>query len=358
MTVRTIYLLAAFVALGAGPFSAAAARPVLTLPPPEPAAEKAGTAKPPPTGVADRPVLTLPPPVATADKAGSATPPPAVSTYKLAAPQPAAAAATDKPAAPKPAAAAVTDKPVAPQPAANNALADKPAAPKPAAAASTDKPPAPKPAPAATAAPPLDVPSVDATKVINWVIATRDSGNEPFIVIDKVAAEMWVFDPTTKMRRRAPILIGSAKGDDTAPGLADLELSQIPASQRTTPAGRFPSRTGPAYGYKEVLWIDLTSNVALHPVVTNTKEKRVQRLESATPTDNRITFGCINVDADFYNKFVSPLFGPAGGIVYIVPEKRALHEVFAGLPADVAAPARPSAAPPKAAPEKTSRAGA
>lgn len=205
--------------------------------------------------------------------------------------------------------------------------------------------------------PPVDVPSVDATKVINWVIATRDNGNQPFIVIDKVAAELWVFDPSTRVRRRAPVLIGSAKGDDTAPGIGDLELSKIPVSQRTTPAGRFPSRTGPALGYKEVLWIDLTTAVALHPVVTTNKERRVARLQSPTPADNRITFGCINVDAEFYGKFIGPLFRHAGGIVYIVPETRPLYEVFAGLPRDVPRPVPPGAAPEKSETKRSLAAG-
>jgi hypothetical protein len=51
-------------------------------------------------------------------------------------------------------------------------------------------------------------------------------------------------------------------------------------------------------------------------------------LRSRTPEDNRITFGCINVPAPFYADFIRPIFGEAGGIVYILPEITPVEEVF------------------------------
>jgi hypothetical protein len=67
----------------------------------------------------------------------------------------------------------------------------------------------------------------------------------------------------------------------------------------------------------------------LHPVVTtNPKEHRLERLASATPEDNRITFGCINVAAAFYEEVVRPTFTGTSGVVYILPEATPLNEVF------------------------------
>ena len=192
-------------------------------------------------------------------------------------------------------------------------------------------------------------PSAEAAEVINWVVASRDNGDRPFIVIDKVSAQLFVFDPRTRMRRQAPVLIGIAKGDHSMPGIGDLELSRIPVSERTTPAGRFLAQFGPALDHEDVLWVDEPNAVSLHAVVTsNPRERRLARLQSATPDDNRITFGCINVDHEFYSKFIEPLYREGGGLVYILPESRPLREVFAGLPGD-APSARPAAKPSKPA---------
>ena len=208
-------------------------------------------------------------------------------------------------------------------------------APIPPEAATTDQPPA------APDAAPIDPPSAAAARVIDWVVASRDNGDLPFVVIDKDSAQLLVFDPTGQALGEAPVLVGITKGDDSAPGVGDRELQDIPVAERTTPAGRFLATFGPAAGHKEdVIWVDFPDAISLHPVITTKpKERRLARLKSPTPTDNRITFGCINVDAGFYAKIIAPLFLPAGAIVYILPETRSLHEVFAGVsPDDPGAP--------------------
>lgn len=171
--------------------------------------------------------------------------------------------------------------------------------------------------------------SEEALQIATWVVASRDNGELPFIVIDKVAAEVLAFDAKGEPKGFTPALLGIARGDDATPGIGDRELNEIGPAERTTPAGRFLARIGPAKGNQKVLWVDFNTSVALHPVITsNSAERRLQRLRSPTPGDNRITFGCINVPAAFYENVVSPLFADAGGIVYIVPESKFLIEVF------------------------------
>jgi hypothetical protein len=171
--------------------------------------------------------------------------------------------------------------------------------------------------------------STEGLQVATWVAASRDNGDLPFIVIDKVAAEVLVFDPQGLLLGVTPALLGIAHGDEATPGIGERELSEIGPAEKTTPAGRYLARIGPAKGNQKVLWVDFNTSVALHPVVTgNAKERRLQRLKSATPKDNRITFGCINVPVPFYNDVVSPLFAEAGGMVYILPESKFLIEVF------------------------------
>ena len=52
------------------------------------------------------------------------------------------------------------------------------------------------------------------------------------------------------------------------------------------------------------------------------------RLASPTPLDNRISYGCINVPTQFYEKVVSRAFAGTHGIVYVLPETRPAREVF------------------------------
>jgi len=50
-------------------------------------------------------------------------------------------------------------------------------------------------------------------------------------------------------------------------------------------------------------------------------ERRLERLATPTADDNRITFGCINVPAAFYDAYVKPSLGNRNGVVYVLPEK-------------------------------------
>jgi len=172
-------------------------------------------------------------------------------------------------------------------------------------------------------------PSDTVIQLTKWVVSSGDNGGLPFMVIDKTAAAVFVFDAQTQFVGATPALVGSAVGDESDPGVGDRELSAIAPDKRTTPAGRFVAGFGPAYGHKQVLWVDFSTAVSLHPVITgNKKERRLQRLQSPTPDDNRITYGCINVPAEFYANVVSSIFKDTKGIVYILPETKPVSEVF------------------------------
>lgn len=175
-------------------------------------------------------------------------------------------------------------------------------------------------------------------QVADWVLASKDNGSLPFAIIDKVAARVFVFGADGQFKGSAAALLGSARGDHSAPGVGDRELSHIPPNQRTTPAGRFLASFGPAWGGKSVLWVDYGAAISLHPVIVGTpKEHRLQRLQSPTPKDNRITFGCINVPATFYKKVVSPTFTGTSGVFYILPEAMPLSEALPAFRAQAGA---------------------
>ncbi len=183
-------------------------------------------------------------------------------------------------------------------------------------------------------------PSATVARMGAWAVSSGDNHGLPYVIVDKPAAEVFVFDGGGGLIGAAPALLGVALGDDTAPGIGDEALSKIPLDERTTAAGRFVARLGPAEGMKNVLWVDFDSALSLHPVITSDpQEQRLQRLRSPSPEDRRITHGCINVPAAFYKNVVHKTFAGSAGVVYILPDTKPLDEVFpdSGLRADASA---------------------
>lgn len=185
-----------------------------------------------------------------------------------------------------------------------------------------------------------ETPSGEARTVADWVVASGDHLGQPFVIVDKVRARVFVFRPDGRLRGAAPALLGLARGDDTVPGIGERKLATITPAERTTPAGRFVASLGQTLGAKDIVWVDYTAAISLHRVVTsNAKERRAQRLASASALDNRISYGCINVPAPFYDAVVRPSFTGTSGIVYILPEVHSMAQVFPALVAPPKAPA-------------------
>jgi hypothetical protein len=125
------------------------------------------------------------------------------------------------------------------------------------------------------------------------------------------------------------VLLGLARGDDSVPGIGDRKLANIRPEERTTPAGRFVASLGRNLHGVEILWVDYADAISLHRVITSHPEqRRLQRLSTPTPLDKRISSGCINVPAEFYDNVVSPAFTGTNGIVYVLPETRSAQKVF------------------------------
>ena len=188
----------------------------------------------------------------------------------------------------------------------------------------------------------MEVFSPESRKLADWVVDSADNGKLPFMIIDKVQAQVFVFDAQGQLRGAAAALLGLAVGDDSVPGIGQRKLSSIRPEERTTPAGRFVASLDRDIHGHEVLWVDYDSALSLHRVVTGQpKERRAERLASPNPLDNRISFGCINVPIKFYEQVVSPSFTGTNGIVYILPETRSAREVFGSY--DVQDPSRKQA---------------
>ncbi len=163
----------------------------------------------------------------------------------------------------------------------------------------------------------------------DWVIDSGDNRSLPFAIIDKMDAKVFVFDAHGRLRGAAPVLLGLTAGDSSVPGIGNRELSDIRPEERTTPAGRFVASLGYNFKGKDVLWVDYKNAVSLHRVITtNPKERRLERLASPKPLDRRISYGCINVPAKFFDNVVIPAFTGTKGVVYVLPEIRPISEIF------------------------------
>ena len=172
--------------------------------------------------------------------------------------------------------------------------------------------------------------SPDVQHVADWVVDSGDNLGMSFAIVDKTDAKVYVFDAEGRLRGAAPVLVGLAKGDDSVPGIGDRKLSDVRPEERTTPAGRFVAVMGDNFNGKDVLWVDYAGAVSMHRVITsNPKEHRLERLASPKPLEHRISYGCINVPAKFFDDFVSPAFTGTNGIVYVLPEIRSNKEFFA-----------------------------
>ena len=172
-------------------------------------------------------------------------------------------------------------------------------------------------------------PSRDARQVADWAVVTRDNQGLPFFIVDKKFARLYVFDPSGRLRGSSTILLGLARGDDSVPGVGERQLKQIKPWERTTPAGRFVGELGRNAHGKDVVWVDYDNGVSMHRVITNNpKEHRLARMASTKVADKRISYGCINVPARFFDSSVKPALFARKAVIYVLPEKKALTQVF------------------------------
>lgn len=182
-------------------------------------------------------------------------------------------------------------------------------------------------------------PSAHAARVRAWIVASGDNLELPYVIVDKARARVFAFDRSGELKGSAPALMGLGRGDRSPAGIGQRRLADIAPAERITPAGRFNAALGNDLGEADILWVDYDNAISLHRVITgNPKDRRLQRLESGSAEDNRISYGCINVPIRFFEGVILPLFNKTNGVVYILPESTPLGEVF-NLPDTTGAPA-------------------
>jgi hypothetical protein len=185
--------------------------------------------------------------------------------------------------------------------------------------------------------------SGDARGIADWVVDSGDNQGMPFVIVDKRDSKVFVFNAAGHLTGASAALLGAAQGDHSVPGIGEKKISQIMPDERTTPAGRFVAEPGVNLNGERIVWVDYDAALSMHAVrAHNESERRLQRLASPTPGDNRISYGCINLPAKFFRDVVAPAFDGTRGIVYVLPETRPAHVVFGAYEVPLSAP-EPSA---------------
>ncbi len=201
---------------------------------------------------------------------------------------------------------------------------------------------APGPGPLPQAAPPVRgahigagiAVSTPARQLADWIATTGDHAGAPFIIVDKKRASVLVFDAQARLDAHSVVLLGSALGDDSVPGIGTRPMAQILPAERTTPAGRFVAERGRNTHGEDVVWVDYDAAVSMHRLrVVDPAEQRAARMATPALDDNRISYGCINVPVAFYEEFIQPVFAHRKAMVYVLPDTKTVDEVFGALQA-------------------------
>jgi len=171
-----------------------------------------------------------------------------------------------------------------------------------------------------------------------WALLSKDNAGQPFVVLDKQQARLWLFDAQGQALGDTPVLLGFAKGDASVPGIGKRPIKDIRPHERTTPAGRFFAEAGRNASGEDIFWVDYDAAVSMHRVrALVPAERRLQRLATPAPSDNRISYGCINVPVGFYDEKLRPTLIGRKGVVYVLPETMPLQKLFTSITSVVAA---------------------
>ena len=108
--------------------------------------------------------------------------------------------------------------------------------------------------------------------------------------------------------------------------LAQLEAEGLVYTERTT--GRFVTEAGSNHKGEDIVWLDYNAALSMHRVRNVPGESRTKRLQTPTVADNRISFGCVNIPASFYDRYIDPLFSRSRGVVYVLPETKPIASLF------------------------------
>jgi len=165
--------------------------------------------------------------------------------------------------------------------------------------------------------------SEDADFAAHWVLDADDNRGQPFAIVDKKRARLYVFAASGRLVGESTVLLGLSVGDTSIDGIASRTPASLAPAERTTPAGRFASEPGHNANGEDIVWFDYDASLAIHRLRPSPADQhRDERINSARADDKRISYGCVVVPVAFYDTVVRPLLGRQRGVVYVLPETR------------------------------------
>src|SRR3569623_2031388 len=175
--------------------------------------------------------------------------------------------------------------------------------------------------------------SGESRQLHDWVLKARDHHGRPFAIVDKKSAHIYVFDRTGKLQGESTVLIGQAKGDDSAPDVGEhAQQGAVPFEERTTPAGRCTAEPGVNATGENIIWVEYATAFAIHRLQPGTAEAaRKIRFASRDPEEHRVSYGCVVVPVKFYLDVVTRWLGKSKSVVYVLPEQSSAAGLFNSL---------------------------
>lgn len=164
--------------------------------------------------------------------------------------------------------------------------------------------------------------------VADW--QARSQHGKPFIVAHKAGGALYAFDAKGKLIGKAPALYAKGMGDVVSAESAAKSADEMTDADKITPAGAFAGTKieSDSYGSAIQFVEQEKAVIAIHRVyLGNPKENRQGRLDSATPADNRVSYGCINVPSQFFDGVLAPNFTGDSRVI-VMPENDNVAQFF------------------------------
>lgn len=142
-----------------------------------------------------------------------------------------------------------------------------------------------------------------------------------YVIVDKPSATLYMIGADKKLIGQMPVLLGQTKGE--TPNMSDPESDT--AVQATTPAGKYTMGTiigeEDLITYKgKVFSLCGSDALALHITYPPEKEKRTEALNTPTPEDNRLSWGCLNISEEMWAKYIEGNIENRGTYMFITPD--------------------------------------
>ena len=189
-------------------------------------------------------------------------------------------------------------------------------------------------APAQASGPQPPTPSDAARAWARRVVDSHDHQGQPFVVVDKHAAQVVLHRADGSVVGSAPALLGRQPGDHSLPGVGQrTQDGTLRPQDMTTPAGRFAAHAGRNHTGEWVLWMHESDALALHRLRPGQLHAvRARALAGPGPAGRRLSAGCVVVPAAFFDSVVAPLFAGRAGVVYVLPEHSPWLQLWLELP--------------------------